>query len=804
LLVGALSLIVPLGWAGLWAPYEIEMADLSRRIAVDLHGAGDLSVLGAKNDVPLLRELGKGQLPFSSVALGFQLFGLSDWAGRLPLALWAALGVAATYLLVRRLMDRVAAAYASVALATMPLYFLHARTLLGDGVTLAAAALATSGLALATFHPAESSRRARLGWGTLGLAGLLAGFAARGVLFGVAAPALGVGVAWLIWRLSGQACSSRGANTTGSACLVIGAAALALGMWVLITGSPAAYLEIIGARASQPVKLPTHDSVLHGLGFGLLPWSAVAPFAIAASLRHQSEPAANAALRVCLLSVFLIAMLVHGLSAPYIGSIPFVGTFAVAALIGIAFRDAEGTAKNTRLLALAAAALLIIFYSDLRVSPEQSLNPFSVPDPVFPASFVTEAKSWLKYGCLACLGVMALALGELPSDARPGPLNKASDYARWLTRLKRAGRGRMVWALGVLSVLLGALALLPLLAARGTQLPWVLALAPWGRVASYAVLLVACVLVAPVVLWLARDLASAFLRWLPIPRARLAVASFTAFGLTLSLGYYPALAAHLSPRNVFESFEQLARPGEELAVLGQSARVAPYYAGTNIHTPSSARAGLDWLLEKPEQRRWLVLGSRDLGPLNQLHRDRAVPAVNLPILDAVSSEVLLASNQLRPGEENQNPLEDWVTTERPTPQRPLDVDLNGQLRCIGWGISDNEGNLVEEVWAGRNYDFRIYWEVLAPITGNWKTFIHIDGGRRRFNGDHDTMQGKYPFKLWQKGDFVTDVHSFELEPQFSGGSYEVYFGLFSGDNRLSVRSGRHHEDRIMAGSLQVR
>jgi hypothetical protein len=499
----------------------------------------------------------------------------------------------------------------------------------------------------------------------------------------------------------------------------------------------------------------------------------------------------------------VVALLIHGLSAPYIGSLPFVGTFAVAGLTGIAFRDAEGSAKNTRLLALAAAALLIVFYSDLRVSPEQSLNPFNVSDPVFPASFVAEAKSWLKYGCLACLGVMMLALGELPSEPRPGPLNPASDYARWLIRLRRAGRGRLIWVFGVLALLLGGLALLPLLAARAPQLPWLIALTPWGRAASYVVLLLACVPLAPLVFWLVRDLVSAFLCWLPIPRARLALASFTAFGLTLSLGYYPALAAQLSPRNVFESFEQLARPGEELAVLGQAARVAPYYAGTNIQTPSSGRAGLDWLLEKPEQRRWLVLGARDLGQLNQLHRDRAVPAVNLPILDAISSEVLLASNQLRPGEESQNPLDDWVTSERPTPQRPLDVNLNGQLRCIGWSITDSEANPVADVRAGRNYEFRIYWEVLAPITGSWKTFIHIDGGRRRFNGDHDTMQGKYPFKLWQKGDFVTDVHPFELEPQFSGGTYEVYFGLFSGDKRLSVRSGRHHEDRIMAGSLVV-
>src|SRR6185436_15005904 len=87
-LVAAGSLLLPLRWSGLWAPYELETAELSRRLAVALHGATELALPGANNAVPSLSELGAGQLPFSSVALGFQLFGLRDWAGRLPLALW--------------------------------------------------------------------------------------------------------------------------------------------------------------------------------------------------------------------------------------------------------------------------------------------------------------------------------------------------------------------------------------------------------------------------------------------------------------------------------------------------------------------------------------------------------------------------------------------------------------------------------------------------------------------------------------------------------------------------------------------
>jgi 4-amino-4-deoxy-L-arabinose transferase-like glycosyltransferase len=779
------------------------MADFSRRIAVALHGAEALVITGVDNDVPTLSELGKGQLPFTSVALGFQLFGLSDWAGRLPLALWAALGLGATYLLVSRLMDRVAAAYSSLALATMPLYFLQARTMLGDAVTLAAVAVAASALGVSTFHPFER-RGARWACAVIALLALLAGFAARGALFGVACPALGVGLAWCIWRLSGQPTRGRFCDASGVVSSCIGMLALAAGVWALASASPAAYLEVLGSKLAPPSKLPTHDAVLHQLGFGLFPWSAVAPFALAIALRRPTEATREGALRVCLVCVFLVAIAVHGASAPFVGTVPFVGTFAVAALTGVAFRDMEGSAQHTRLLALATVALLIVFLSDLRGSPEQALRAFSVADAAFPESFTSQAKRWLEYGSVICVGVVLLALGELPKSRGSRLDELKPEYLRWVSRLRALLRGAGLWAAGVLALLLGVVGVLRRIEARGIDIPGFALPGPWGAISTVAALAVPVIVVGPLAFLLLRDCVGAFLSWLPVPRARLALLGITAFGLSLSLGYYPALAAHLSPRDVFESFRERAKPGEALAVLGPAARVAPYYAGGDVHTPPSARAGLDWLLESKDQRRWLVLGSRDLGQLNQLYRERVTPQRNLPILDAISSEVLLASNQLLESELNENPLSMWITTERPEPAHPLDVDLNGQLRCLGWAITDKSGNPITEVKTGEGYDFRIYWEVVAPVAGTWKTFIHIDGNRRRYNGDHDTLQGKYPLRFWQKGDFVTDVHPFELEPHFSGSTYQVYFGLYSGDNRLAVRSGAHHDNRIMGGSLVVR
>lgn len=800
--IALLSVLLPVGWSGLWAPHELTMADFSRRIAVGLHGAEALGVPGADNSVPTLTELGKGQLPFSSVAIGFQLFGLSDWAGRLPLALWALAGIAATFVLVSRLYDRVAAAYSAIALATAPLYFLHARTMLGDGVTLAAAALATTGLALSVFRaggrPAE-----RVGFALLGLVGLLAGFGARGALLGVAVPALGVGLAWLLWRVSGNAVTAPGNDVAGGVSLGLGLLALGAGVWVLYGKSPDLYLEVLGATLKEAPKLPTHDAVLHQLGFGFFPWSAFAPFALGVAFAPDPDSERPSALRACLISVVVVALALHGLMAPYVGVLPFVGTFALAALVGVAFRDSESPERRTRLLALSAAALLIVLLTDLRATPEQALRAFALSDPAFPDSFTRAARAWMKYGTLACLAVMLVALGDLPSAPEqigsPG-----SDARRWLDWLRNAGSGKLRWVLAAFTLAFGVLALGARLAEHGVALPLGPWLEPRREWLTASFLLVPMVVLGPVLALLVRDAVGAFLRWLPMPRARLGCAAFAAFALVLSLGYYPALAAQLSPRNVFEAFRHRAKPGEPLAVLGQAATVAPYYARAEVHTPKNTREGLDFLLGAPNERRWLVFGAKELGTLNQLYRQRIKPPENLPVVDAISSEVLLASNQLLPGEANANPLSVWVTSQRPSPQHALDVDLNGQLRCLGWALTERDGTPVSEASTGQPYDFRIYYEVTAAVSGNWKTFIHIDANRRRFNGDHDTLQGKYPFRLWAKGDFVMDVHPVEFEPQFAGATYEVYFGLFSGDKRMAVKHGKHTDNRIAGGPLFIR
>jgi hypothetical protein len=276
-------------------------------------------------------------------------------------------------------------------------------------------------------------------------------------------------------------------------------------------------------------------------------------------------------------------------------------------------------------------------------------------------------------------------------------------------------------------------------------------------------------------------------------------------GFVLCFFYYPALADQLSPKEVFESYRRFC-PDAPLGLLGVGGRTAAYYSGGQPQTMTDPTTAYTWLTAGgPGQRRCLALKAEELPKLNQLWREHAVePKGNLPVLDARSSQILLVASTLGAHDKNDNPLSSIVLSSPPRPQRRLDANMDDKLEVLGIDLDDERGRPVEAVSPGRTYHMKIYYRVIAPVTTEWEGFIHIDGYHRRHNGDHKPMNGKYPMSLWLPGDLLVDDHEFKLEPNFTPGTYEVYFGLFVGDTRLKVKSGPSDGDnRIDGGPLRV-
>ncbi len=895
-------LLPPLTSSGLWDPYELNVADLARRVGLNLLSAGHLALDGADNSLPHLNDLGRPQLPFTSIAIGFKLFGLHEWAGRLPLAIWGLAGVVATYAWVARLFDRRTGVYTAIVLSTLPLYFVQARSMLGDICAMSGMAMAFGGLAVAAFDRDDDGPTpvgARLPWLLMAAVGLFAGFESRGGLLGLGVPLGGVGLAWAVSRLSAP---SRKPDVAGD---VVGGVSFiaAVGVSILaarVVASPGDNKDLsmwVGAMLHVPPKYPTFDFYLASIGHALAPWSAFLPFAmgrllIAAPSRTGAPGEREGLARVAVLVGLAVAFLAHGYLSARTDLIAFTGPVLCAVACAVAIRDFERGAQSSIAIGLGTLLVAAVLHHDFHELPEKAYQAFGVTGATFPDSFKDQALKlwWVVLGGFA----VTAFLTWIERDAERNPFDPAT-YTKVLKTLREAFDGML--ALVYFATIAGA-SLAGLFVFVGMRLHahwmpqmsssirdlvlnawWVVAFVPLGAILGL-------LFMADVWLWAfgrSRPLTKAsftrgfepfeellsrirpadsepklerfdwwvavlalgpfmllmfpavgFLAWFgmgfkPYLAALLAVPTGVAFflgmglvgdalrhrasglalggavvGFVLCFFYYPALANQLSPKEVFESYRRVC-PGAPLALLGVGGRTAAYYAGGQPQTLSDAQSAYTWLMAGGGQRRCLAMKSEDLPKLNQLYREHGPePRSNLPVLDARSSQILLVSSQLADGEKNESPLSGMVLSALPKPQRPLDVNMDDKLQVLGIDIVDDRGTKVEAIAPGRTYHLKTYYRVLAPITSEWEAFIHIDGYHRRHNGDHKVMNGKYAMSLWLVGDLLMDDHEFKLEPNFTPGTYTVYFGLFVGDTRLKVKSGPNDGDnRVNGGPLRV-
>ncbi len=905
-------LVPPLTKSGMWDPYELNVADLSRRVALNLYGAGNLALEGADNSLPHLNDLGRPQLPFSSIALGFKIFGLHEWAGRLPLALWGIVGVLATYAFVARLFDRRTGAYAAIALSTMPLYFVQARSMLGDVCSMAGLAMSFGGLAVAAFDRDEqgpTALRKRAPWLAMAAVGLLVGLESRGALLGIGVPALGVGLAWVAARVASPPRTASGGSTAAGAPDrtgdVVGATSLAAGIVcaafaarVIAAGDSKDLNLWIGALLHTPSKYPTFDLYVASIGHALAPWSAFLPFAMGRLFLAppgRSGPVAERESlgRSAIVVGAAVALVAHGYISARTDLIAFCGPALCAVACAVAIRDFERGAHASIAVGLGTLLFAAVLHHDFHELPEKAYQAFGVTGASFPESFKATALNlwWVVLGGFALCAFLTWV--ERDTDREPfDPAN----YSKLLALLREAFDGML--ALVYLATIAGA-SLAGLFVWIGARthahwMPqmsssikdgvlnawWIVAFVPLGGIFG---LLFACdvwlwafgrsrplsrlsltrgfdpfekllsrlrpaegeasldrtdwwvSLLVLVPLMLLAIPAVAFAAWYavgfrPYLAALIAVPSGIAFflgmgfigdllrhrapamalggavvGFVLCFFYYPALANQLSPKEVFESYRHVC-PGSPLALLGVGGRTSAYYAGGQPQTLNDPASAYNWLTAGGSgQRRCLAMKAEELPKLNQLWRERSPePRTNLPVLDARSSQILLAASSLGTDGKNENPLSSIVLSSPPHPQRKIDANMDDKLEVIGIDLLDERGRLVDAISAGRTYHLMTYYRVLAPVTTEWEAFIHIDGYHRRHNGDHKPMNGKYPMSLWLPGDLLVDDHEFKLEPNFTPGTYTVYFGLFVGDTRLKVKSGPSDGDnRVNGGPLRV-
>lgn len=283
------------------------------------------------------------------------------------------------------------------------------------------------------------------------------------------------------------------------------------------------------------------------------------------------------------------------------------------------------------------------------------------------------------------------------------------------------------------------------------------------------------------------------MRTVPVLLAGLAAGAYTGFG------FMPALSEHFSPREVYETYNSLARDDEPLIEYKVGARTAAYYAkGKAIEVETLTQLSEELGRDK---RRWLVLPSDELAAVDRAFRMRTHR--HLFVADARSAKVILATNQPIPGRKDQSAISEFVRKEPPAKiMFPLEANFEDRIQLLGYDLKLPRENHVAP---GETFEVTWYFKVLKTIPGSYKIFVHIDESTMRIHGDHDPVNGLYPVRMWDVGDVIIDRQRIEVPASDPTGDYTIYLGFYSGDTRLVVKSGPKDDvNRVRAGVLRIR
>lgn len=838
--VAVTVLLLGLERFGIWQPSEVHVADLARDLI-----AGNTP------------QLDRPPVQVSLVAAGFRMRHASELWGRLPGALLSLFALGALMTAARGLGDRRLAAYTGIAYATLPLVFMNARQMLGGGVAQSATTLGIAGLALAMWGV---DRYWQLAGAVFTVFGLALGVGGAGVMLGLV-PVLGAAGIAVLLRFGRE---TRHARAVGVVAFVA-AAALAVKSLMVASRQLDAYSAWVGASnlAQPPAQWQTFEVYLENLAHASFPWTGLVPFGLvrlasppsplhegSRKLLDESEiealdPWRESGLRLMAFVAISLGFALQTFHMQIYGMSPFVVVAPVALGVAVLLRDCEREMKPWRTVAVAAALFTVLMLRDYLQFPKSSYAALGLSDggPAFPSGFATKFSQWMEdvrrareaggerpplpgeayflieTGIFLVLGVVVLfqGAGEVAAVSFQRPWQWVQDMEREgqdMIRRDREELGRPAVGSVLLANLRVTLVVLALaLVAVGLTVPNLPGVAHQittpGRSALRGVaaspLLILGALFAGIAVWNAYawlgrrnnpldNLLGSRVAWVPL--------SAVVVALVMTQGFVPALSEHMSPRGVWAVVRALRHGNERVARYGGAADdpASRYYTNTQPETLNSEDEAVAWLTAS--DRRFLVVGADTFGALNRSYR--RMRRANVPVADSSNSNLLLAVSDLE-GRPNRNPLDQWVSTERPNMRHPVrePVRLDDLIEYVGYDLDSHGQSFVP---IGGSFDITFVFHALAETPRNWQVFVHIDGpGGPRINRDHDPVEsGKYPVRLWQPGDYVRDKINVSIPVTYRPGVYTLYIGFFDGGDRMRAEGGDHdRENRVVAARVRV-
>ena len=402
--LGAAILLPGLGGYALFDPWEAQYA----QVAAEMAEQGSwLDAVYRDSE----RWFSKPLLAFWMLRVSYALFGVSEFAARLPVALCGVATLLVLLVLATRLYGLRVGLLSTLVLATSPQFVLLARQVMLDVPYLLFQTAALLQFALAARDTESWSARRRFLWfyALSALAVLTKGLTA--VAIPVLAVALYVLVTW-DWRFLKRIRLGQGALLFVLIAVPWFVYKTAQHGWLFLDEFVVYHhLE----RAAGLIQKPndTFELYVKVLGFALFPWSAFLPFALVGALRwdrRDLDPRSRADLLLFLFTA--VVFLGFTLSSTKFHHYPFPAVPLLALFIGrflAGLGEPGGSRVELRLSLLLSALVLLVLANDLMTSFKPLLQLF-VYGPYQGRKLPAEIQPYLTFTiCFAAIGAVMLA-----------------------------------------------------------------------------------------------------------------------------------------------------------------------------------------------------------------------------------------------------------------------------------------------------------------------------------------------------------------------------------------------------------
>lgn len=777
----ALLLLVRIASFGIWDPWELNAADVARDVLERKHVE--------YRSAPLAAWL---------ISASFGAFGVAEWSGRIPIVVGGLLTVLAAWLLLKRFGGRRAAIYGALVVGTSPLFLFNSRQMLGAALAFAGSGFVAWTAASAAWRPSASEDEAvRKRHAAMWLVGLVAsvvfGMLAGGSLLTVLPP---LGAVTLVILLRGEIPDDP-AKRIGVAGVVLVGAFVALSTVQAVIVDAAGYSHWLGG-APRGTTPPTFDAAVELIFHGFAPWSALAVIGTVRLLapnaraekdsREHTDPA-EGNVRTSLVLWLALGYGALTLYTARYGHATYIPIVAAAAAVAYFLRDVEESKRAWWAEAIVACLFVGLLIRDYGLYPESPvrglpLDNLSVPD-------VFNPRAWwaLVLGFFAVTVMMAL--GTRPEQELGGMTMRG--LKEWLLDHWHRGGAHRFWVGLAISMLAIFLVFGIVCFVFGDSLPLPSIVPRAGRWLTFVPFLVPLGL---------RGVPFAFYFYGKLGNLRLAPVLLAGglVGAYASQAFLPALSSHFSPREVYDTYNDLGA-GEPLAEYRVNGRAAAYYAsGDQVEDIETQAQLLEWLGTEDE-RRWAVFPADELAALNRAWRSEH--GTHMYIADARSARVVLATNRAIPDRDNSNFIAGAVIDELPRMDHTVGAKFGDKIELAGYDL-----DLPQEGYVGAGQSFTVtwYWRCLERVGGSYKIFLHVDGAGNRLNGDHEPVNERYPVRLWDEGDIIVDRQELTVPANYRSGIYTFFIGFFSGNNRLEITPEELDDgaDRLRAGRLRIR